>query len=160
MKPIEGDVTGIRAYRALLGLAFEHKIYFLLAVIGMIIFAASDAAFAYLMKPLMDKGFIDHDPVIVKLIQAQTKLRDRSEALAARAAAKEKKEREREIRQQEKTRERQLAKLEADAKAGADASATFYRIKELAGGQPIATASCSMPVDRERAPRMTESWFC
>ena len=68
MRPIEENLTGARAYRALLSLAFEHKGYFLLAVIGMIIFAASDAAFAYLMKPLMDDGFIDRDPTIIKLI--------------------------------------------------------------------------------------------
>ncbi|MDH3388789.1 MAG: lipid A export permease/ATP-binding protein MsbA [Gammaproteobacteria bacterium] len=68
MKPIEGNLTGIKAYRALLSLALEHKLYFLLAVTGMIIFAASDAAFAYMMKPLMDDGFIDRDPTIIKLI--------------------------------------------------------------------------------------------
>ncbi len=68
MKPIEGNLTGARAYRALLSLAFEHKVYFLVAVIGMAIFAASDAAFAYLMKPLMDDGFIDRDPLTIKLI--------------------------------------------------------------------------------------------
>jgi subfamily B ATP-binding cassette protein MsbA len=68
VKPIEGNLTGARAYRALLSLAFEHKGYFILAVIGMVIFAASDAAFAYLMKPLMDDGFIDRDPTIIKLI--------------------------------------------------------------------------------------------
>ncbi|MDH3221488.1 MAG: lipid A export permease/ATP-binding protein MsbA [Gammaproteobacteria bacterium] len=68
MKPIEGNPTGIKAYRALLSLALEHKLYFLLAVTGMIIFAASDAAFAYMMKPLMDEGFIDRDPTIIKLI--------------------------------------------------------------------------------------------
>ena len=66
MKPIEGNLTGVKAYRALLSLAFEHKIYFVIAVIGMVIFAASDAAFAYLMKPLMDDGFIDRDPTIIK----------------------------------------------------------------------------------------------
>ena len=49
VKKIEGDLTGARAYRALLSLAFEHKGYFALAVIGMVIFAASDAAFAYLI---------------------------------------------------------------------------------------------------------------
>ena len=68
MKPIEGNLTGFKAYRALLALAFEHKLYFLLAFIGMVIFAASDAAFAYMMKPLMDEGFIDRDPTIIKLI--------------------------------------------------------------------------------------------
>jgi subfamily B ATP-binding cassette protein MsbA len=49
-------------------MAFEHKTYFMVAVVGMIIFAASDAAFAYLMKPLMDDGFIDRDPTIIKLM--------------------------------------------------------------------------------------------
>ncbi|MEM7565159.1 MAG: lipid A export permease/ATP-binding protein MsbA [Pseudomonadota bacterium] len=68
MKPINGDLTGIKAYKALLSLAFEHKFYFGIAIVGMIIFAASDAAFAYLMKPMLDDGFIDGDPLIIKLI--------------------------------------------------------------------------------------------
>ena len=68
MRKIEGNLTGAKAYRALLGLAFEHKGYFALAVLGMVIFAASDAAFAYMMKPLMDDGFIDRDPMIIKLM--------------------------------------------------------------------------------------------
>ena len=68
MKPIEGNLTGVKAYRALLSLAFEHKLYFALAIIGMVIFAASDAAFAYLMKPMLDDGFIDRDPFIIKMI--------------------------------------------------------------------------------------------
>ena len=68
MKPITGKMTGITAYRALLSLAIEHKTYFLLAIIGMIVFAISEAAFAYLMKPMLDDGFIDRDPLIIKLI--------------------------------------------------------------------------------------------
>ena len=68
MKSIEGELTGVKAYRALLSLAFEHKGYFVIAVAGMVIFAASDAAFAYLMKPMLDEGFIDRDPLIIKLI--------------------------------------------------------------------------------------------
>ncbi|MCH6565615.1 MAG: lipid A export permease/ATP-binding protein MsbA, partial [Proteobacteria bacterium] len=68
MKPITGKMTGIQSYRALLSLALEHKIYFLLAVIGMVIFAMSEAAFAYLMKPLLDDGFIDRDPLVIRLI--------------------------------------------------------------------------------------------
>ena len=68
MKPIEGNLTGIKAYKALLSLAFEHKGYFGLAVLGMLIFAASDAAFAYLMKPMLDEGFIDRDPFVIKII--------------------------------------------------------------------------------------------
>ncbi len=68
MKSIEANLTGAKAYRALLSMAFEHKTYFIIAVIGMVIFAASDATFAYLMKPLMDDGFIDRDPTIIKFI--------------------------------------------------------------------------------------------
>jgi len=68
MKPITGKMTGIQSYRALLSLAFEHKTYFLLAVIGMVIFAMSEAAFAYLMKPLLDDGFIDRDPLVIQWI--------------------------------------------------------------------------------------------
>ena len=68
VKKIEGNLTGYKAYRALLSLAFEHKGYFAIAVIGMIIFAASDAAFAYMMKPLMDEGFIQRDADTIKLI--------------------------------------------------------------------------------------------
>ena len=66
MKPIDGNLTGYNAYRALLSLAFEHKGYFLIAVIGMVIFAISDATFAYLMKPLLDDGFIDRDATVIK----------------------------------------------------------------------------------------------
>ncbi|RLA12511.1 MAG: hypothetical protein DRQ59_07410, partial [Gammaproteobacteria bacterium] len=68
MKPITENMTGLQAYRALLSLAFEHKIYFLLAVIGMIVFAATEASFAYIMKPMLDEGFIDRDPLMIKLI--------------------------------------------------------------------------------------------
>ena len=68
MKPIQGNPTGIKAYRVLLSMAFEHKTYFAVAVAGMVIFAASDAAFAYLMKPLLDEGFIDRDQRIIQLM--------------------------------------------------------------------------------------------
>ncbi len=68
MKLAEGELTGVKAYRALVSIAFQHKMYFLLAIMGMLVFAASDAAFAYLMKPMLDDGFIDRDPQIIQLI--------------------------------------------------------------------------------------------
>ena len=68
MKPISGNPTGVSAYRALLALAFQHKAYFTVAVIGMITFAASEAAFAGLMKPMLDDGFIARDPVTIRWI--------------------------------------------------------------------------------------------
>lgn len=50
--------------------------------------------------------------------------------------------------------------VERDAQADEDAAATFYRVKDLAyGRQPVELAR-SLPADRQRAPRMSESWFC
>lgn len=60
--------SGVQAYRALLSLAFEHKTYFAMAVVAMIVFACTEAAFAYIMKPMLDEGFIDGDPYVIKMI--------------------------------------------------------------------------------------------
>jgi len=50
--------------------------------------------------------------------------------------------------------------VEQDAQAEEDTAATFYRIQELAyGRQPVSVAR-SFAADRQRAPRMSESWFC
>ncbi|MFT5224678.1 MAG: subfamily B ATP-binding cassette protein MsbA [Polaribacter sp.] len=67
-KPTDDKPTGVKAYRALLSLAFEHKTYFGMAVIAMIVFAGTEAAFAYIMKPMLDEGFIGGDPFIIKMI--------------------------------------------------------------------------------------------
>ena len=57
--------------------------------------------------------------------------------------------------------QKQVAALvEEDAANDVDPSATFFRIKEVAQGQKPAVPIFSLPLDRERAPRMTESWFC
>ena len=50
--------------------------------------------------------------------------------------------------------------VEEDARNDEDAGTTFFRVKELAHGrEPIGIVS-SLPADRHRAPRLTESWFC
>ena len=67
-KPTEEKRTGVKAYRALLSLAFEHKLYFTAAVIGMIVFAGTEASFAYIMKPMLDEGFIEGDPFVIKMV--------------------------------------------------------------------------------------------
>ena len=57
--------------------------------------------------------------------------------------------------------QKEVAKLvERDVQAGEDASATFYRLKGLANGRPPVGVVCSLPADRQRAPRLSESWFC
>jgi len=57
--------------------------------------------------------------------------------------------------------QKEVVKLvERDVQAGEDASATFYRLKGLANGRPPVGVVCSLPADRQRAPRLSESWFC
>ncbi len=65
---IQDHLTGRHAYRALVSLALNYKAYFALAILGMVIFALTDAAFAYLMKPMLDDGFIKRDEFIIKLV--------------------------------------------------------------------------------------------
>ncbi len=62
------QLTGFDAYKVLVSMALEYKPYFLAAIIGMVIFALSDVSFAYLMKPMLDDGFIKRDEFIIKLI--------------------------------------------------------------------------------------------
>ncbi len=68
MQPLEDKLSGKNAYKAMISIALEFRTYFILAVIGMVIFALSEAAFAYLMKPMLDDGFIKRDETILKLI--------------------------------------------------------------------------------------------
>lgn len=68
MQPDQTYLSGKKTYRALLSMAFDYKPYFFMAILGMIIFALSEATFAYLMKPMLDDGFIKRDEFIIKLI--------------------------------------------------------------------------------------------
>jgi radical SAM superfamily enzyme YgiQ (UPF0313 family) len=52
------------------------------------------------------------------------------------------------------------ALVERDTKAGADPALTFYRVKALAERHSPELAVCSLPADRDRAPRLSEPWFC
>ena len=60
--------SGLNAYRNLVSLAFEYKAYFAFAILGMLVFASSEVAFSYLMKPMLDEGFINRDEFIIKII--------------------------------------------------------------------------------------------
>lgn len=62
------NLTGRHAYRALVSMAWDYKTYFFIAIAGMALFALTDAAFAYLMKPMLDDGFMKRDEFIIKLI--------------------------------------------------------------------------------------------
>ncbi len=51
-----------------MSIALQYKGYFLLAILGMVVFALTEVAFAYLMKPMLDDGFINRDETVLKLI--------------------------------------------------------------------------------------------
>ena len=50
--------------------------------------------------------------------------------------------------------------VEQDEQAGDDPASTFFRILELAHGQEPSNTVCSLPPDRVRMARLTETWFC
>jgi len=55
-------------YRRLLRYSAPHWKVFLVAVIGMVLFAGVDTAFIRLVQPLLDGSFIERDPTIMRLV--------------------------------------------------------------------------------------------
>jgi radical SAM superfamily enzyme YgiQ (UPF0313 family) len=52
------------------------------------------------------------------------------------------------------------ALVEQDTQSGEDTSLTFFRIQALARGRRPAEVCSALPLDRMRAPRLSEPWFC
>jgi len=65
-KPIQLD--GKQAYRRLLTYVWPHWKIFLIGVIGMAAFSATEAGFPWLMKPLVDESLIARDPKAITYI--------------------------------------------------------------------------------------------
>lgn len=65
MSKYQFDATGRSVYRRLLGYARPHWQMFMLALIGMALAAATQPAFAALMKPLLDETFVQKTPTAV-----------------------------------------------------------------------------------------------
>ncbi len=59
---------GLEIYRRLLTYGFPYWKIFFLAVVAMLLFAATDTGFAALMKPMLDGNFIEKDPDVIKLV--------------------------------------------------------------------------------------------
>tara|TARA_B100001057_G_scaffold168869_2_gene169643 strand:+ start:49321 stop:51081 length:1761 start_codon:yes stop_codon:yes gene_type:complete len=66
--PVEEKITnGRHLYFRLLTYTFNHKIVFIISILAMAVFAATDTAFAALIKPLLDGSFVDKDPETIRL---------------------------------------------------------------------------------------------
>ncbi len=61
-------VSGVRTYTRLLRYAKSYWAFFMLAVIGNVFYAATEPAFAWLMKPMVDGSFVDKDPETIKFV--------------------------------------------------------------------------------------------
>jgi len=57
--------SGIKIYRRLLSHVAPYWAIFIFSAFGMAVYSVTDAAFAYLMKPLLDDGFVKQDPTII-----------------------------------------------------------------------------------------------
>jgi radical SAM superfamily enzyme YgiQ (UPF0313 family) len=52
------------------------------------------------------------------------------------------------------------ALVEKDVEAGVDPAVTFYRVWSVAAGREPGAVVPVLPPDRQRAPRLSEPWFC
>jgi subfamily B ATP-binding cassette protein MsbA len=68
MSVAEGAVSGSarEVYRRLLGYAKPYWRVFAVAIGGMLVFAATEPAFAAMIKPLLDGSFVDRNPEVVR----------------------------------------------------------------------------------------------
>src|SRR5690606_37601248 len=60
--------SAVGVYRRLIGYASEYKLIFVLAMLAMLIGALGEGATAWLMKPLLDQGFVERDASVIRLI--------------------------------------------------------------------------------------------
>jgi ATP-binding cassette, subfamily B, bacterial MsbA len=60
--------SGLQIYRRLLTYAWAYKWLLLVAAVAMAITSATEAGFAWIMKPLIDQGFVHRDPTSIYTI--------------------------------------------------------------------------------------------
>jgi ATP-binding cassette, subfamily B, bacterial MsbA len=59
---------GLGIYRRLLSYAVVEWRYMAIAIVGMVIYAATDTAFAALIKPMLDGSFVERDPDTIRWV--------------------------------------------------------------------------------------------
>jgi len=68
MQKVNDIDDGLAIYRRLLRYSRSYLWIFVISVVGMIIYAATDTGLAALMKPMLDGGFVNKDPKWISLI--------------------------------------------------------------------------------------------
>ncbi len=64
------SASGLKTYLRLLDYARPHWAMFLLGVVGMVLFAAVDIGFAWLVKKFLDGAFVERDPRMLVYVPA------------------------------------------------------------------------------------------
>ena len=59
---------GLKVYRRLLSFSLPHWKVFVVATFGMLVFSATDAAFAKLIEPMLDGSFVKRDLETIKWV--------------------------------------------------------------------------------------------
>ncbi len=68
MPKLDDTVSNKALYWRLIRHMFPYKWVFLIALVGMIMVAAADTGFAWILQPLMDEGFVGRDPDFIQII--------------------------------------------------------------------------------------------
>lgn len=63
---MQDDFTPGAIYKRLLSYSLRYWKVFTLGIVGMVAFAAADTTLAWIIKPLMDEGFVNRDPVFIR----------------------------------------------------------------------------------------------
>jgi len=66
--PAEGQGEGLAVYGRLLRYVAPHWRVGTAAVVGMIVTGATEAGFAWLIKPMLDSGFVARDTAVIRLV--------------------------------------------------------------------------------------------
>ena len=66
MNEVEQEMTASELYRRLLTYVKPYWLVFTVAILAMAVFAATETALAALLKELLDGGFVEQDPNIIK----------------------------------------------------------------------------------------------
>ena len=66
--PQTANQSGFQTYKRLLGYVWPYRGVFTIAVIGLLVVAASEFSFAALLKPIMDEGFVERDEIFIQKI--------------------------------------------------------------------------------------------
>lgn len=68
MKQPSTEISAFQLYKRLLSYAKPYWRVFIAVVLAMVVYAATEAGIAMIMKPLLDDGFVNRDADVIKLI--------------------------------------------------------------------------------------------